>query len=144
MSHHFIKLYYHFVWGTWNREPMLGAETESIVYDRLRHYCLNLNCHALALGGTENHIHLLANLTPTLSISDFVKGAKSFTSYSVNAEARDSKLFKWQSGYGAFTVSASQTERVKSYILNQKRHHAEGTLWRFGEWPLAVDRELTD
>ncbi len=31
--------------------------------------------------------------------------------------------FTWQEGYGAFSVSASQLEVVKSYIQNQEEHH---------------------
>jgi hypothetical protein len=31
--------------------------------------------------------------------------------------------FSWQRGYGAFTVSASQVEKVRRYIANQEEHH---------------------
>ena len=31
--------------------------------------------------------------------------------------------FNWQTGYGAFAVSASQIETVKAYIRNQREHH---------------------
>jgi hypothetical protein len=33
------------------------------------------------------------------------------------------KDFAWQNGYAAFTVSASQIEKVSAYIANQEKHH---------------------
>jgi hypothetical protein len=35
----------------------------------------------------------------------------------------DQRGIAWQGGYGAFTVSQSQINRVKRYILNQESHH---------------------
>ncbi|HEY2760238.1 MAG TPA: transposase [Pirellulales bacterium] len=31
--------------------------------------------------------------------------------------------FQWQSGYGAFAVSYSNIDHVKSYLANQAEHH---------------------
>ena len=31
--------------------------------------------------------------------------------------------FEWQGGYADFSVSASNLERVKTYIANQHKHH---------------------
>jgi len=31
--------------------------------------------------------------------------------------------FAWQEGYGAFTVSAPDLERVRAYVLGQEEHH---------------------
>jgi hypothetical protein len=39
------------------------------------------------------------------------------------AHFRSWRSFAWQSGYGAFTVSQSQIERVQRYIANQQKHH---------------------
>jgi hypothetical protein len=35
--------------------------------------------------------------------------------------------FKWQGRYGAFTISPSHVSRVREYVLNQARHHANGS-----------------
>ena len=33
------------------------------------------------------------------------------------------RKFQWQSGYLGLTVSPSQIERVRRYVLNQENHH---------------------
>ena len=37
------------------------------------------------------------------------------------------QAFAWQTGYGAFTVSYSSVEAVKTYIANQAEHHRKRT-----------------
>jgi len=39
-------------------------------------------------------------------------------------ETRDlAERFEWQVGYGAFTVSQSQLEQLRSYVSGQEEHH---------------------
>jgi len=78
----------------------------------------------IATGGMTDHIHFLASLPKTMSVSDFVGGIKSQSSKwlkTVDADAY--RLFAWQDGYGAFSVSASMLGRVQRYIMNQAEHH---------------------
>ena len=35
----------------------------------------------------------------------------------------ESKLFQWQEGFAAFSVSQSNMERVQEYIRDQQIHH---------------------
>jgi REP element-mobilizing transposase RayT len=83
----------------------------------------NLDCPLLIIGCVADHVHVLCNLSRTLSIADLVKEVKSSSSAWIKSE--DSRLgdFFWQSGYGAFSVSQSQVEQVKAYIANQEEHH---------------------
>lgn len=37
------------------------------------------------------------------------------------------RAFRWQDGYGAFTVSYSNIEQVRRYITNQEQHHRRMT-----------------
>ena len=75
----------------------------------------------LAVGGTEDHVHLLVSITASHRLDHFMRELKASSSGWVRRE-RDSK-FAWQNGYGAFTVSAGNLEKVKSYIRNQAEHH---------------------
>ncbi len=36
-------------------------------------------------------------------------------------------MFHWQAGYAAFSVSQSNIEAVREYILNQAEHHTRQT-----------------
>ena len=67
-----------------------------------------------------NHSHLLFLLPPSMSLEHAINKFKTDSSRFVRKQGID---FNWQTGYGAFAVSASQIETVKAYIRNQREHH---------------------
>jgi putative transposase len=80
----------------------------------------NLGIEILALGGIENHVHVLFALPATKNLSDAVPDLKANSSRWMKDQVRD---FAWQSGFGAFSVSPSQVAVVKAYIRDQETHH---------------------
>ena len=68
-------------------------------------------------------MHLLVRFPTTISVSDFVGRVKGATSYFVT-HLLDSP-FRWQGGYGAFTVSRRHVDAVSEYVLNQEHRHRE-------------------
>jgi hypothetical protein len=76
----------------------------------------------LAIGGTSDHVHLLISLSAAHRLSEVVRDLKTASSRWVH-ETIGSRLFAWQEGYGAFTVSASNRDAVCKYVLNQEEHH---------------------
>jgi len=74
------------------------------------------------VGGTSDHVHLLISLKPHACLSDVVRELKKASTAWIRREKNTGK-FLWQEGYGAFTVSPSSLENVRSYILNQEMHH---------------------
>lgn len=85
------------------------------------------NAELIASGGTTNHIHLLTTLPKTLSISQFVMKIKANSSRWMKEKGNRYRMFAWQDGYGAFSVSASVVDKVVSYINNQEEHHRKHT-----------------
>jgi REP element-mobilizing transposase RayT len=79
----------------------------------------------IEIGGVEDHIHILANVSPVLALSSFVRDVKANSAKWVNELPDRSSRFEWQKGYGAFTVSESQIEAVQKYIQNQREHHRQ-------------------
>ena len=75
----------------------------------------------LAIGGVEDHIHLLIGLRSKHRLDYFLRDLKADSSNWVQREFK--KKFEWQRGYGAFTVSPLSLEGVKTYISNQEKHH---------------------
>lgn len=122
------RLYYHFVWATKNREPLIDSEREPKLY----HYIIGkadaLKCITHAVNGTENHIHLIASIPPTLSISEFAKNIKGSSAHYLNHLTVNPGNFAWQAGYGVFTLGRKQLDQAIIYVQNQKTHHAEGTI----------------
>jgi REP element-mobilizing transposase RayT len=75
-----------------------------------------------AIGGTEDHVHLVVTLPPKIAVAVLVRVLKANSSKWMNEEGH---LFAWQSGYGAFSVSASNLSAVCEYVRNQEKQHAK-------------------
>ena len=82
---------------------------------------------ALAIGGVEDHVHLLLSLPATMPIAKAVQLIKGGSSKWVHDTFPDQRLFAWQTKYGAFSVSVSQVDKIVAYIENQEKHHRKMT-----------------
>ena len=88
----------------------------------------NKKAKLIAAGGVFDHIHLYASMPSTISVADFVNAVKSNSSRWVHESYSRLRNFAWQDGYGAFSVSKSEQEKVVRYIRNQEEHHRKRTL----------------
>jgi putative transposase len=125
MAKSYTNLLYHLVFSTRERRPLITPERRARLYDYVGGTIRELGGIALAIGGIEDHLHLLAKLRPDKALSDILRDLKANSSgwmHDVFPEASD---FRWQNGYGAFTVSRSHVPAVSLYIANQERHHAK-------------------
>ena len=75
----------------------------------------------------EDHAHALLLLPPTIALAKAVQLMKGSSSHWLNQTGAAGQNFSWQEGYGAFSVSASQTDEVVRYIRNQPQHHSKGS-----------------
>jgi REP element-mobilizing transposase RayT len=75
-----------------------------------------------------DHVHLLAQLPPTATVSDFIGKVKGATSYRVNKELNPKFRLHWQEGYGVISVRKGEIEKVGRYIYGQEEHHKRGKL----------------
>ena len=123
----FTKLSYHIVFSTKYRSKSIAESFSERLYEYIGGIIRAKNGHLIEIGGVEDHVHLLANLSPTKSISDTIREIKANASKWRNELPENAALFEWQKGYGAFTVSYSQIESVRHYIQNQREHHRTKT-----------------
>jgi REP element-mobilizing transposase RayT len=122
------RLYYHLVWATKERQPLINPEREAALYSYIIGKADALDSIVHVIGGVEDHIHLVVSIPPTLSIADFVKNIKVSSAYHLNqALAASSNKFAWQEGYGVFSLGGKQMEQAVNYVNNQKAHHSNGT-----------------
>jgi len=82
---------------------------------------------AIEIGGVEDHVHILLSIPSTISIAKAMQLIKGGSSKWVHEEFLEHRLFKWQEKHGAFSVSASQRDKIIEYIKNQKEHHRKMT-----------------
>lgn len=79
--------------------------------------------HAIAVGGTHDHAHLLLVLPATMALAKAVQLIKGGSSKWIHDTFPQERRFAWQEGYGAFGVSASLEEKTIRYIQSQEEHH---------------------
>lgn len=122
------KLYYHFVWGTKNRLPLIDSVLEPELYRAIAAKAQKLDGFVRAIGGIEDHVHLSASIPPKLAPAKFIGDVKGNSSHFVNYVIKPDFEFRWQAEYGLVSFGERNLPSVVRYIHNQKQHHAEGTL----------------
>ena len=122
MQRSFFEIYIHLIWATKNREPMLTPDIEETIINIMHVKAKKHKANILAIGGTENHVHVLISMHPDTVLSEIIKEMKASSSYFVNHNM--GKNLYWQDGYGALSVSKKGIEKLKEYINHQKEHHA--------------------
>jgi len=125
MSHTYSQLYYHLVWSTNEREPIIHDSFKESLYEYLRGGIQQEGGLLLKMGGVADHVHLLVALEPHCSLAKFVQNIKISSSKWVSKNIPKCHNGFWQKGYGAFSVSSSQKLKVAKYIENQEYHHAK-------------------
>ena len=129
MTAPYTQLFVHAVWSTLGRRPMVTEDVEAQVYGAIADQCHLLNVVVAAVGGTPDHVHLLARVPPLLPAAELIEQVKSVTVALMTQKVRPGWLFEWQPAYGAFSVSTDAVPRAIQYIRNQKALHAANTLW---------------
>ncbi len=123
------RLYYHVVWATKERHPFITTNVEPLLYGYIGTKVKESGCLLHAIGGIEDHIHLVVSIPPKLSIADFVKNIKGSSAHYLNHEtSKPTSNFSWQFGYGVFSMGSKQLDEAVAYVLNQKAHHGNGSL----------------
>ncbi|MGQ0637135.1 MAG: IS200/IS605 family transposase [Planctomycetaceae bacterium] len=117
------QLLYHVVFSTKERRPLITGRFRIELYRYITGIVSGQRGDLLELGGIADHLHLLMRLPTDLSIADCVRLIKANSSKWANERTDLVKWFRWQRGYGAFTVSQSQAGGVRRYIRSQEQHH---------------------
>jgi REP element-mobilizing transposase RayT len=119
----YTKLLYHVVFCTKYRKSTIAEQRESELYSYILGIINNSKTKLYRIVGTENHIHLLFDMHPTLALSDFMREIKEHSSKWL----RQNRIFPdfegWAGGFAAFTFSINEKQTVIDYIKNQKEHH---------------------
>ncbi len=129
----YFRLFYHMIWGTKNREPLIQAQFEESLHNVLVAKGKSLGAFVYAVGGVENHIHLVATVPPRIALADFIGQVKGNSSHWVNHELSLPYSFNWQAEYGVVSFGGKQLDTVVKYVKNQRQHHLEGTIIPFLE-----------
>jgi putative transposase len=124
MSHSYSNNYVHVVYSTKDRIDLIPTEFRKRLYSFIASIAREHKIPLLAAGGMPNHTHLLFLLPANISLASAINIFKTNSSRFLHKRGLE---FQWQNGYGAFSVSGSQLDKVTAYIRDQPDHHKKMT-----------------
>ena len=128
MANTYTQVFIQIVFAVQNRAALVSREWKDrlekyitgIVQSK-RHKLIRINC-------MPDHVHIFVGLKPHQALSDLVRDIKRDSSAFINSNKWVPGRFAWQEGFGAFSYSVSDVDRVVRYIVNQEQHHKRATL----------------
>lgn len=123
MANTFHQLYAHIVFAVKKRQAIIPKNHKEELHRYITGIVKERDQKLLAIGSMPDHLHLLVNFKPTCTLSNLVADVKAYSSYFISQKQWIPYRFAWQDGYGIFTNSNSEIEKVIDYILNQEEHH---------------------
>jgi len=117
------QVYYHIIFSTKNRIHAINENDEAELYKYIWGIIKNRNCVLYRMNGMPDHLHIFCDLHPSICLADYVKDIKVASSLWMKESGKFPMFNGWQEGYGAFTYSSKEKDRVINYIKNQKEHH---------------------
>ena len=121
------QLFYHVVWATKNRVPLVTPQIEDTVFGMLRRKAEALEAVVYALNGTDDHLHMVVAIPPKIAVATFIGQVKAAVSATYNkAEGTKASLY-WQDEYSVFSFDGKRLPNYVAYVEQQKEHHANGT-----------------
>ena len=119
----YSQIHIQVVFAVKNRRSMILDSWRDMLYNYIIAIIQNNRHKVLAIGGIADHIHILIGLRPSQSLSDLMKDVKGCSSKWINDNRLSDDWFLWQEGYGAFSYSKKDVQKVIQYIKNQAVHH---------------------
>lgn len=128
MPHTFHQLYFHFVWGTHSRQPLISRDWRPQLLTILNEEVKKRGGQPVRHNAMPDHVHLLVRLPPKVVPAEFIGQVKGATSFRVNRELKPTPKLAWQEGYGVFSLRKDELDAVSRYIDLQEKHHGNGNL----------------
>jgi len=117
----------HITWHVKDNSPVLCDEIELQLHRFIQAKAVETEsvfCHGI--GGTDDHVHLVVTIGPTVPISEWIGLLKGSSSHFINHRIANRKILFWQVGYGVVSFGTKDLPWVVDYVVNQREHHAAG------------------
>ena len=127
MANTYHQIYLQTVFAVKYRKAVIDPSWKNKLFAVIGNLINETNCKTIIVNGVEDHVHCFLGLKPVVSVSELMKTVKAKSSKFINDHTLTSARFEWQEGYGVFSYSQSQVDRVYKYIENQEAHHKKQT-----------------
>ncbi|MBC7236118.1 MAG: IS200/IS605 family transposase, partial [Chloroflexi bacterium] len=121
------QLFYHIVWSTKGRAPILQPDVEPLVYDLVRSKATGLGAVVYALNGMPDHVHLVVAIPPKIAVAQFIGQVKGVAAARFNKREGCLTPLYWQSEYAVFSLDSKRLSNHVAYVNAQKVHHRQRT-----------------
>jgi putative transposase len=121
VSHTYISGLFHCVFSTKGRCGLIPPSKQKDLWAYLGGIARKNGFKAIAVGGVDNHVHLLISLPSTIALAKAIQLLKGGSSKWMNDSGANG--FAWQGGYGAFSIGIAQQNDTIAYIQSQEEHH---------------------
>jgi len=125
MANTYSQIYIQIVFAVEGRQNLISRENREELHKYITGIVANRGQKLLSIFCMPDHAHMLIGLKPSIAISDLVRDIKAGSTSFINERKWVRGHFNWQEGFGAFSYSRSQIDRVCKYILNQEKHHGK-------------------
>jgi len=120
------------VFAVRDRRSVLPRECDRGLHGKVRGLALDKRAEVLAIGNTDDHVHIVVSLHAAVPLAEVVRTIKGGSSYAVNREFGLAP-FAWQSGYWARSSSSDALPDLCAYVTDQRARHARGAVDRSRE-----------
>jgi len=117
------KSLHHIVFATKYREQTISESHKKELYAYIYGIIKSKKCFLHRINGIADHIHILVDIHPSISLSDFVKCIKQSSSNWLKRQPNFSRFKGWGEGYYSSSLSVENIAACKLYIINQECHH---------------------
>lgn len=117
------QILYHIVFRTKDSKNTLARKNIKELYAYINGIIKNKKCYLYRINGTENHIHILCDLHPSIALADFLRDVKASSSLWLKQSMNFPAFMGWAEGYAALTKSYCDKDMIINYIKNQQDHH---------------------
>lgn len=128
MANTFLQVFLHIVFAVKNRESLINPQWIPHVHRYIAGVINGRGHQAIAVGGTNNHVHVLLSLSSNETIADLVREVKTSSHRYIESKHAAFFDFRWQTGYACISVSPSNLDSVARYVRHQMEHHHHITM----------------
>lgn len=123
--HAYSEINLHLTWHVKDNSPVLRDEIEQQLHRFLKGKAAQTpGVSVQGIGGTDDHIHLVVSVPPTLQLSVWIGELKGASSHYINHEIANHHILHWQGGYGKVSFATKDLQWILDYVRNQREHHS--------------------
>ncbi len=134
------RLFYHLVWATWDRAPLIGEREETLIRRSFELTFADLDAIPHAIGFMSDHVHVAVSAPPKIAPAELVRRLKGASTHAVNSRGNQTGArFSWQGEYGVLSFGEHALPDVVAYVTDQPTRHTNGNIWSKAERAAEVD-----